>query len=1371
MRKRFSLLILVFAMIITFFPVPSASANGSNGIMVYSEGNPVEGVDLDESERVTLTGISMATGSAKYQWQILVSDNVWVDIKGEEDVHLELSYAKVASVLENNQAKIRVKVTTDESELFSSEVKVKINEDGSQDTILGILAQGLRALGSLLFSPITANDVVTMETEETPVVDSVPEVTDQPIVETSEEETPVEDSLPETTEQPIVELSEEETLVDKGSGELVEKPSAQNQVVALNEPQALETYNIIINYVFQNGVQAATSWTATVSAGSNYAGNITSPSVVGYTPDSATVAINYTNITQDKIITVTYVPALVNYTVKHYRQNITDDLYSNYLEETKQGYTESAVGNALAKSYPGFFSLRYDETVKISADGSTVVEVYYDRYYYLMNFNLNGGYGVEPIYARFGSSITVGTPTRAGYTFNGWNPTVPSTVPSSNATYTAQWTANTSVGYTLVYWVENANDTNYSYHSQASKTGGVAGQAVPALDPADRKAITYFTYKEYDNTKIIAGDGSTIVNVYYSRNSYTVRFDLNRNNATLTIGGTTYTDSDRSSNWYSFTAKYDSDISAKWPTATNIPNVVGWFGRWNFFGWSGNSNTYVSKRLNFTDDLFNTNGTIRDFSGSWLYNTTTYDLNYMFESLTGSGERQYNNKWYIEDQSYSQIANSSGNWRAKAISGMTDVAVTTDNQPNGDGDYDVYFYYTYNSYNLSFYNLNATVPNTGGSVKYTAPLSSYNFTPSYPTNLEPGAYQFVGWYTTPTTVSGTEVNWSTMKMPASNMTFYAKWVPVTRTVKTFLTEGAIGGTPLNTWTVTHGTSIPNPPADPTNGGYTFVGWFYKEGNAEKAFDFSMPVRKDLNLYAKWSSNVLVNYTIRFQLEDDTPVASPITGSSLAGNTKTFDAKGGVDLFAAYQTGYFPTTNSHSITLDITDLSKNEYTFVYVPRTSVPYKVRYLEVETNNVLYPEKSTTTTSALVTENFQTITGYMPDAYQKRLVVSLDESQNVITFWYVKDTTHAPVQVVHYVQNIVGDGYTTHQTFTNLNGIIGQSYSEGLLSIAGFEYASSKVNGVVTPLIGNQLTGTIQTSGLLLEIYYNRKLYPYEFRYILQGTTTVLADPLTGTARYQTQVTQNPKVIPGYVASPNTPQAITIQIENGTSAVNNLKTFYYQEQQVLINYVAVGPQGATNFGTLNRTSENLPVVSGTALGSTPTAKPGYRFVGWYKDPELTVVATTATTLIPQKTKDYDDSSVVLIGYEAATYYAKFEYDRTSLTVHKTGAEAIDENQSFIFTIKGDSTATLGIELRVVINISSEQTQGSKTIQDLPVGHYTVTEDNGWSWRYTPDSVVKGIDLHPTNTNTVAFLNTRTSLKWLNGASYKYNKFNSVGN
>lgn len=296
---------------------------------------------------------------------------------------------------------------------------------------------------------------------------------------------------------------------------------------------AYGTYTIIIKYQFADGTQAANPWSATVATGSTYTQDVTSPTVVGYTPDPSVVHVDSSKETE---YTVTYQPAEVEFTVKHYQQNVADDNYTLLETETKNGYTESQVGNGLEKNtktdtkYSGFYSLLYDTTTKIAADGSTVVEIYYDRYYYLMNFDLDGGYGVEPIYARYGAPINVGTPTKPGYSFNGWDPKLPATMPAESTTHKATWNAS-KTSYTVVYWYENADDDGYSY---------VADQTIPDVAPgtsvssdtykgqnftSENKDTTHFTYNEKKaETVTVAGDGSTVLNVYYTRNTYTLKF-------------------------------------------------------------------------------------------------------------------------------------------------------------------------------------------------------------------------------------------------------------------------------------------------------------------------------------------------------------------------------------------------------------------------------------------------------------------------------------------------------------------------------------------------------------------------------------------------------------------------------------------------------------------------------------------------------------------------------------------------------------------------------------------------------------------------------------------------------------------------------
>lgn len=201
-------------------------------------------------------------------------------------------------------------------------------------------------------------------------------------------------------------------------------------------------------------------------------------------------------------------------------------------------------------------------------------------------------------------------------------------------------------------------------------------------------------------------------------------------------------------------------------------------------------------------------------------------------------------------------------------------------------------------------------------------------------------------------------------------------------------------------------------------------------------------------------------------------------------------------------------------------------------------------------------------------------------------------------------------------------------------------------------------------------------------------------------------------------------------------------------------------IKYVVVGPDGC---GTLDNYQEaQLKVMTGEVKGSMPAVAEGFKFVGWYKDKDCTQLVDAAwvadSKLTPDKTKNYGTAEKPVMGYEAATYYAKFECDAADLTITKTGWETIDENQSFIFKVVGG-----GFEKKVVINGN-----GSVTIKGLKIGTYTITEVTDWSWRYTPDEIGKTITLQPAQTNEVTFANTRAKDKWLGGDAYSQNKFGS---
>ena len=1046
-------------------------------------------------------------------------------------------------------------------------------------------------------------------------------------------------------------------------------------------------HTVVINYVFENGKQAAPSWTATLAEGSNLEQTVTSPTVVGYEPDQATVDVSVNNITENKTYTVTYYPANVGFTVNHYLQNVADNNYTLNVSERHDGFTESEVGDGLAETYPGFAALLYNTKAKVAADGSTVVEIYYDRNYYMMSFNLDGGYGVEPIYARYGASVKVENPTKPGYTFNGWEPTVPTTVPAENTTYKAKWQAEKTAKVTVVVWGENADDENYSYIKSVETTAPV-GSTLTAIPSGTNlnMGTKLWELKRVEQTTV-AADGSSVLNVYYDRKEFTLTFKYDYRSV---VGdghvGATYQKTG------TITAKWDADIGAKFLAMNTAAKGSQWSRNengkdpWTAF-------LQIMPAENRTYYCQNTSNTAQ----SAYYYTEGLDGKYVLKHTVNA---YYKNSLYISSEDFYPME---GFTYDHGFDGDDDELPSPDDI---DDDTNVAypwsgakFYYKRNSYDLVFISNNTEVETS--KVKFEAALGTSNgesFAPSYPSNFEPNAFEFAGWYQDPEGVK--PVDWNA-KMPAASVTVYAKWAPKTHTVRTFLDKDSMSGTSLSSETVAHG-NLATKPTDPKNdeGEYVFVGWFYEENGVEKAFDFSMPIVKDLNLYAKWSSNTLVAYTIKYVLEKDgtTVIADETTGSALAGTTLTFEAKTGDELNKDYQSGYFPHTGSHSLTMDIN--GNNEFTFVYVAKEKVNYTVRYLEKGTEKVLHEEKTAETSNAIITEKFVQISGYAPDAYQKRLVLSATEAENVITFWYTKDELHAPVQIVHWIQNIAGEGYTEYQSSTNLNGEIGQTYTGTPLTIPGFTYNAEKSNA----------SGELTAEGLELNMYYDRVKYSYTVRYVDAADNNKDIDPaanVTGEGLFGAQVIGSQKKFNGYMPADNEPAQKSIIIGTGTNEI----IFYYYPCYYI---------GHVRSGSLNNTDTIR--LTGSKANLTAAVTPGYLYGGTFDNVDCTTVhdfgEENAINFTPVKGEKYyiwevSETYLKPRAYVVSRHDPNAKPDANGSTLNVVGlylTSSVDRNMysEVGFTVDGTNFASDGG--KVYDKVQAVYTDGSGVKEEMYV-------------------------------------------------------------
>ena len=624
--------------------------------------------------------------------------------------------------------------------------------------------------------------------------------------------------------------------------------------------------------------------------------------------------------------------------------------------------------------------------------------------------------------------------------------------------------------------------------------------------------------------------------------------------------------------------------------------------------------------------------------------------------------------------------------------GDTWTVATVGNQITNDHDYIVRF--ERRKYNVEYFNYNYFLDSKKKQVKYEYGLSNCDLVPEYPYSLPYGMYEFAGWYDNQELV-GEPFDFNSEIMPAHNITLYAKYVPKTLTVNVYkdlisMTEGT---NLISTEQVPYDT-LATPPSIPENKNYTFVGWFYRNRYGEEfPFQFSsMTVTDNLNIYGKWTSDVLATYHVKYETEDGVPVADDTLNSALAGTTRTFIAKTGRNVYPEYRTHWFPRVSSHSIL--ISEDEPNDFTFIYVYRESVPYTVKYLDAETGEQLLPDKIVAdNTEAYVTEQFEYISGYIPDAYQKSLEVSI-EGDNTIIFYYTQNDTQAPYVVNHYIET--DEGYVLYNYQTGI-GNIGATIDAQILDIGGYEHNPS--------VPGTVLSGTLPATGLELNVYYDRIQYPYMVRYLEVNTERVLAEPDYGTGYYDQVFSFNYKPIEGYdLVSPET-QNLIIRQEFSENPRNNILTFYYRVEQSEIHYVPIGD------GTVDLPYEYIAIID-DAEGSTAIPNPGATFIGWFKDAACTIPVTDADGTIDENNKFVP--AKVDGRYISTTYYAKFSSGH-SITVTKTVTGSFGSRSKdfeFVLRLSGDLTG-------VVITYTKGDTSGVATFVN---GEFAFTLAHGES-------------------------------------------------
>ena len=369
-----------------------------------------------------------------------------------------------------------------------------------------------------------------------------------------------------------------------------------------------------------------------------------------------------------------------------------------------------------------------------------------------VTFNTDGGDYVAPQFRMEPLDLSTVTPTRSGYTFDGWYDADgnPVTKVSKTATVIARWKANSKTEYTVIHWQENADDNEYSSKDIEKKTG-----ATNSTTNAKAKSYTGFTAQAITQ-KTIAGDGSTIVNVYYKRNVYNVKFYTIYDYSFFS--GYSY----KEDTSLRITAKYGANIRDKWP---NKPESA-----WNV---SKNGNTWQAGI-----DVMPLDGAT--FYQRGQNSSHTMVASYYLETISGGKyELDHQDTVYGEDDSVTKEDRYA----------ITGFKLNESKSTRIGRDYNgAKFYYDRESYSIVFMNNGAE--DNKISRKYQQGISDANYTPEKPASV-PANFTFAGWYDNEL-CEGTAYDFTGKTMPAQNITLYAKWQAPQVNATVYLSASADG---------------------------------------------------------------------------------------------------------------------------------------------------------------------------------------------------------------------------------------------------------------------------------------------------------------------------------------------------------------------------------------------------------------------------------------------------------------------------------------------------------------------------------------------------------------------------------------------------
>ncbi|MDP2426236.1 MAG: InlB B-repeat-containing protein, partial [bacterium] len=474
---------------------------------------------------------------------------------------------------------------------------------------------------------------------------------------------------------------------------------------------------------------------------------------------------------------------------------------------------------------------------------------------YTISFNSDGGSVVDSITQDYNTSVSApSSPTRVGYTFNGWSQAVPTNMPAESITLTAGWTINQytisfdSNGGSAVASITQDFNSSVSAPTNPTKTGYTFNgwsQALPTNMPAESITLTAgWTINQYTitfnsnngsavspitqdyNTVVSAPANPTRVGHTFIGWSPSVPANMPAESITLTAGWTI--------NQYTITFNSSlgsavSSITQNYNTAVNAPTAPTRLG-YTFGGW------YSDSELTTTFTFSTMPGESITLYAKW--NTVAYNITYHLNGGVNHGSNPAT--YHVETptvllENPTKTGYSFHGWYDNVDltgSALTQIVL------GSTGNRTYYAKWTINQYTITFDAVD------GSPSCYT--------TQNYNTAIGPAC--------SPSKVGHNFVGWSQpipTHMPAENITLTAIYA-----IRMYqMNFNTAGGTSVPGITLNYDTPIPMP-QPPTKVGYTFSGW--SPEIPEKMPNYNPTIT------ALWTIN---SYTISFNSDGGSAVAS------------------------------------------------------------------------------------------------------------------------------------------------------------------------------------------------------------------------------------------------------------------------------------------------------------------------------------------------------------------------------------------------------------------------------------------------------------------------------------------------------------------